>query len=266
MSSSAPCCPPNSEKYLAADYHTNGSITTLPDGTEVYQSGESADKNAILIIPDVFGWNGGRTRNFADQFAEAGYFAVVPKLLVPTFEDGTDGDGLPPTFDFATRGGEFIPYISQITWDGVLRPKIVSTIEFLKSSGVQKISVIGFCWGGWVVVQILDEFADQFVAGVIPHPSIHLEDYFGRSAKALCEKVKRPILLMPAGNDPDSYREGGEIFEALKAANPETETVPTSFADVVHGWSVRGDLNVPLVKDKVEECINRTYAFFAKFL
>ena len=50
-----------------------------------------------------------------------------------------------------------------------------------------------------MVVNILDEFADQFVAGVIPHPSIQIEDYLGRSAKALCEKVKRPILLMPAG-------------------------------------------------------------------
>ena len=73
---------------------------------------------------------------------------------------------MPPTFDFATRGGEFIPYISQISWgkshksfkyisprmltsfilDGVLRPKIVSVIEYLKSSGVKKIGVIGFCW------------------------------------------------------------------------------------------------------------------------
>ncbi len=50
-----------------------------------------------------------------------------------------------------------------------------------------------------MLVQALDDFADHFVAGVIPHPSIHVEDYLGRSAVALCEKAKRPILLMPAG-------------------------------------------------------------------
>ena len=27
------------------------------------------------------------------------------KLLLPALDGGTDGDGLPPDFDFATRGG-----------------------------------------------------------------------------------------------------------------------------------------------------------------
>ena len=49
------------------------------------------------------------------------------------------------------------------------------------------------------MVHALDELAEHFVAGVIPHPSIHLEDYLGRSAKALSAKVKRPVLIMPAG-------------------------------------------------------------------
>lgn len=88
------CCPPNAEKYLAATYATTGSVHTLPNGHEFYHSGSTSAKHAVLIIPDVYGWNGGRTRNIADWFAEAGYYAVVPKLMVPPLQGGTDGDGM----------------------------------------------------------------------------------------------------------------------------------------------------------------------------
>ena len=87
------CCPPNAEKYLAPNYATTGSTLTLPNGHELYHSGSVDSKHAVLIIPDVYGWNGGRTRNIADWFAEAGYYAVVPKLMVPALQGGTDGDG-----------------------------------------------------------------------------------------------------------------------------------------------------------------------------
>ncbi len=88
------CCPPNSHAYLASDYSEVGQCLVLPGGVEVYTSGELAPgKNGILMIPDIWGWHGGRTRNFADQFAEAGYYTVVPKFLVPPLEGGTDGDG-----------------------------------------------------------------------------------------------------------------------------------------------------------------------------
>ena len=88
------CCPPNADKYLAPTYDTTGKQVTLPSGNEVYQSGSVGEsKRAILLIPDVYGWNGGRTRNLADLFAEAGYFVVVPKLLAPGLQGGVDGDG-----------------------------------------------------------------------------------------------------------------------------------------------------------------------------
>lgn len=88
------CCPPNADKYLAATYDTTGEKVTLPSGNELYRSGSvGASKKAVLIIPDVWGWNSGRTRNIADMFAEAGYLAVVPKILAPGLQGGVDGDG-----------------------------------------------------------------------------------------------------------------------------------------------------------------------------
>jgi hypothetical protein len=60
MNSSSPCCPPNSEKFLAVDYIASGFAGSLPDGTEFYAAGNPASKNAILVIPDVYGIHGGR--------------------------------------------------------------------------------------------------------------------------------------------------------------------------------------------------------------
>lgn len=97
------CCPPNAEKYLAPDYKFVGKTHALADGVEFYETGNPAvTKKAVILIPDIFGWNGGRTRNIADWLAEEGYYTVVPKLLVPAVDGGTDGDGFTGITDFQT--------------------------------------------------------------------------------------------------------------------------------------------------------------------
>jgi dienelactone hydrolase len=94
------CCPPNAHKYLAPDYKHVGNILTLEDGTEIYRTGDPSSKKAVLLIPDIYGWNGGRTRNIADFLAENGYYTVIPKLLIPPVDGGTDGDGFTKLDDF----------------------------------------------------------------------------------------------------------------------------------------------------------------------
>ena len=81
-----------------------------------------------------------RTRSIADYFAEIGYCAVVPKLLVPGLRGGTDGDGksrsinlisdfiyqtmsavgLPPDFNWAAEGAmqDFGGYMGSLPWEG----------------------------------------------------------------------------------------------------------------------------------------------------
>jgi dienelactone hydrolase len=113
------CCPPNAEKYLAATGSNAGQCVTHESGQELYMTGSAAEsKKGVLIIPDVYGWNSGRTRHIADMFAEANYLAVVPKLLAPGLKGGTDGDGLYPSFSFATDGAEFGPFMTQYDWKG----------------------------------------------------------------------------------------------------------------------------------------------------
>ncbi len=71
-------------------------------------------------------------------------------------------------------------------------------------------------------------------------------------------------ICLSAGNDPESYDATGAMFAALKAGNPDSDTV--KFPDVVHGWVPRGDISVPNVKEAVDSAMERTYAYFAKFM
>ena len=120
------CCPPDSEKYLASDYATVGSVVSLPT-CDFYASGKASSQKAVILIPDVFGWNAGRTRNLADWFGEAGYFAIVPKLLAPGLQGGTDGDGLFPGWDSTNPDHTALskPYISQFTYAGECVPLLL---------------------------------------------------------------------------------------------------------------------------------------------
>jgi dienelactone hydrolase len=67
-----------------------GSLASLSSGLEYYGVGLTSDK-PMLLIPDVWGYNSGRTRTIADQFASQGYYVIVPKLMTPGLEGGTDG-------------------------------------------------------------------------------------------------------------------------------------------------------------------------------
>ena len=216
------CCPENSVPYLDAVDVESGSVVTI-DGYSYYKTNEKSDnKLGVLIIPDIFGWNGGRTRFIADIFAKNGYMAVIPKFLDPPLDGGTDGDGLPSNFDFATRRPEFGPYITTFPY-AVLSPKIKGGIKLLKEAGVEKIGIIGFCWGGWLLTHFFSdpELPEEVKAGAIPHPSITtIEDnLFKGDSVSLSSKIQRPILLLPAGNDPDSYRLEGDVYLAMKVSD-----------------------------------------------
>eukprot|EP00597_Dinobryon_sp_UTEXLB2267_P016197 CAMPEP_0201096530 /NCGR_PEP_ID=MMETSP0812-20130820/5509_1 /ASSEMBLY_ACC=CAM_ASM_000668 /TAXON_ID=98059 /ORGANISM="Dinobryon sp., Strain UTEXLB2267" /LENGTH=256 /DNA_ID=CAMNT_0047350843 /DNA_START=70 /DNA_END=840 /DNA_ORIENTATION=+ len=249
------CCPENSLPYLAPSYTVKGTIQAHSNGHEFYVSGDPTLKKAVLIIPDIYGWNGGRTRNIADYYADNGYYAIVPKILQPAMEGAVDGDG---HADVPFN----LQYTISITWEGCVQPRVQSMIEHLKSVGIEKAVMIGFCWGGWVLAHTLSdsEMSGLFVCGAVPHPSIQLEQAYGGKPVELLSRVTRPMLLMPAQNDSDSYREGGEWFEALLMNNPSSATI--DFPTMTHGWVPRGDVSIPGMEAEVERALSSMLAFF----
>merc|ERR1712176_452260 len=83
----------------------------------------------------------------------------------------------------------------------------------------------------------------SFPCGVGMHPSTRLEGAFGGNEQEMMEQVPVPLLLMPAGNDPDTLKEGGTIAEVVAKKGGKTITFP----EMSHGWVARGDLADPAV-------------------
>lgn len=165
------CCPPGSFGSLEDDYTPVG-VKSMAEGTEFYGVGSpSTGGRAVVIIPDIWGWDSGRIRRFADMLSSSlGCFVVVPKLLVPCFEGGTDGDALPPDLNLSERGQECWPWLAQFNHVTV-KPKTDSLFAHLKEQGIVTIGVVGICWGGWLQAHLA---AEQDIACMVTaHPSLH---------------------------------------------------------------------------------------------
>merc|ERR1712060_885150 len=101
-----------------------------------------------------------------------------------------------------------------------------------------------------------------FKCGVGPHPSTKLEGVFGGDEQAMMEKVNMPMLLMPAGNDPDNLKEGGALAEDVAKKGGKSVTFP----EMSHGWVARGDLNDATVARDVKAAMELAVPFFKEKL
>lgn len=268
------CCPPNSAPFLAATHVPAGIVIDLPE-VSFYRVpavvGDGEERKALVLCPDIWGWNGGRTRQIADYFASQGFFCVVPQFLVPALEGGTDGDGFPPHFNMALRGAEFRPYMATFTFEHFF-PRMAATKAYLEGLGFESASFAGFCFGGWLVCRTLcdPELGGGTVrggqlggpfwkSGAIAHPSIHLEEFvFGGKTAELMARVPVPLLLLPAKGDSPNYdAPGGEWTSPISCES-------VRFPEQDHGFVPRGDMGNEATANAVMEALALMTAFLAK--
>lgn len=103
------------------------SYLTLPEKNE--------RKVGIIVITDIFGFQLPNTRRVADYLASHGYTVIVPDLF--------DGDIWLETSDWSKFGEWRAKHPQVASYD-----RILHCAEYLKQRhGVQKLGVIGFCWG-----------------------------------------------------------------------------------------------------------------------
>mmetsp|Transcript_23918 Transcript_23918/g.54669 ORF Transcript_23918/g.54669 Transcript_23918/m.54669 type:complete len:246 (+) Transcript_23918:65-802(+) len=244
----ASCCPPSSWPALQGpdDYAAKGTEDKVDD-IAVYISGSPSEK-AILILPDIFGWSTvkGRFKGIADTLADAGYFVML--------SDPFQGDTAEGKSDLAG-------WITGFKWEDRVGADIAKCFKKLQDSGAKQIGVVGFCWGVWAMCKANSE-GTPFACGVGPHPSTRLEGMFGRDEQAMMDKVTMPVLIMPAGNDPDNLKEGGDLAKSLETKGGRTITFP----DMAHGWVSRGDLSDEAVKRDTEAAMKHMVDFFKEKL
>jgi len=251
---SCSCCPEASWPSLDTGYTATGTQEKR-NGYDLYTVGSGT--KAIVVIPDVFGIDSGRTKAICDQLADRGYLVVLPDLF----------KGQPLTMD-EMHAGKFGEWAARFPFETVLRPILVDDIiPWLKQEkGVTKVGLAGFCFGSWVVFHV-SAIAGAVDCGVNFHPSLRLEEMCWQgSTDGLAQNVTCPQLLLSAGNDPESVREGGSVIAILQEKPFGKDCAVKDFPDMAHGWVNRGDLSDANCYRDIGLAIQIAIAFFDKHL
>ncbi|KFY60946.1 hypothetical protein V497_03254 [Pseudogymnoascus sp. VKM F-4516 (FW-969)] len=141
--------------------------------------------------------------------------------------------------------------------------------------GVQRIGAIGYCFGGRYVMRLLAQ--GKIEAGVVNHPSFFTLDEVSalgqpsgnksEGAEGGGEKAKvwKPLAIFAAETDdilPEEKRRATE--DRLKEGG--VTWMCTTYAGTDHGFSVRGDLDDPVVKFARDSALDGAVKWFNQYL
>jgi carboxymethylenebutenolidase len=151
----------------------------------------------VIVIHENRGLND-HIRDVARRLALAGYSALAPDFLAPAGGTPDDPD----------RAREMIGALdmTETVADGA------ATVRWLASpeSGLRRVGMVGFCWGGAMVNRLAVASGAALRAGV---------SFYGPAPDpAEAARVKAALLVILAGEDERVNRTGLPWIEALKAA------------------------------------------------
>jgi dienelactone hydrolase len=247
--SSADCCPQGSLPALSDAYNARGSDETLGD-LPLYTVGAEDAKHAVIVSYDIYGFNGGRIRNICDQIANCGYRVVLPDFF--------RGDCW-TTERNTTEPDEKWPWIKSVSSPDAVHTDLVAVIGMLKSNGMQRIGMVGFCFGGYAALIGSKTATLACIVGV--HASWKIFNFHGSNELEEADKCTCPVMLLQAENDPPNTKPGGEIEGVLNTKPFADDCVLKSFDEMAHGWVPRGDLTDPTVNRDVELAMDMIKTF-----
>ncbi|OBT96135.1 hypothetical protein VE01_06922 [Pseudogymnoascus verrucosus] len=165
---------------------------------------------------------------------------------------------------------------------GTVDPMLEKVLEWMQRpvghaegglGGVVRVGAIGYCFGGRYVMRLLAE--GKIEAGVVNHPSFFTLDEvsaLGRPAGGKEEgegggkvKVWKPLAIFAAEED-DILPEGKRRATEDRLKEGGVTWVCTTYAGTLHGFSVRGDLNDPVVKFARDSALDGAVKWFNEYL
>ncbi|KAF5018935.1 hypothetical protein F66182_9077 [Fusarium sp. NRRL 66182] len=207
-----------------------GRIESFDEFDAYISEPKESTKKAILFLPDVVGHTFINAQLIADQFAENGYFVLIPDLF--------HGDSVPLNepegFDImAWLRGDYNGNKYEHT-PALIDPIVEKSISILRSKyGIERIGSVGYCFGSKYTVRFLDD--TKINVGFIAHPSF--------IQKEELEAIKAPLSIAAAETDflfpPDKRKESEEILGKIDIPSQINFYLGTS-----HGFAVRCDLSV----------------------
>lgn len=208
----------------------------------------------MVCIYDIYGYVGGRVRQVCDEMAAEGYFVVLPDLF--------RGDAWSTERDDSTK----MEWMKSVSEPAKVEADLTDTVlPWVKAQGVDAIGVVGLCFGGYAGWLASKTGLVQACVGV--HSATKLFNFHGTSEWDQVPLLKCPQMLLQAGNDPANTKPGGEVSAALaRQAGWGAECEFEEYADMLHGWLPRGDLDDPKVRRGCAAAMRRLLAFLDKHL
>ncbi|XP_022727645.1 carboxymethylenebutenolidase homolog isoform X1 [Durio zibethinus] len=170
----------------------NGVEISIGEGDDniqafLFKAVKNNNGTGLLLLSDVFGFQDSATRDFAYQVACHGYNVLVPDL----FRGDPWAKGRPKTM--------FEQWMASQDPQRVANDIASSTkwlVDEFTAAGIsKKLGIIGFCFGGGRVIDVLA--ADQGACF-----SIAVSFYGTRMDPSAAYKVKVPVLFISGENDP----------------------------------------------------------------
>lgn len=225
-------------------------------GVECYVATPTADypsNKVLLYLMDIFGIHLPNHQLLADDYARNGFKVVIPDIL--------NGDPAPVDALDAGSKWDFMAWLGRHGMDTV-HPVLDKVLPALKASGVEKIGVLGFCYGARPAFDIA--FENKVSVVVVSHPSLlqvpeDLEKYKAAS--------KAPLLINTCEIDQMFPQEAqAKADEILGGGGFAPGYQRTYWEGCVHGFSVRGDLSNPKIKAGKEGVFKASVEFLIKHL
>ncbi len=134
-----------------------------------------------------------------------------------------------------------MPWLQRVGGWVKTRNNIELCVTFLKERGIERIGLIGFCWGGataLLTAQVADQLGISASSGVHAAMGFAELESNGTAVDTLAVTIQCPIQFLQAGNDPDL----SPVQKALERTKFASQCECRTFYDQLHGFcAARGD-------------------------
>ncbi|KAF4555078.1 Hydrolase tropI-like protein 1 [Elsinoe fawcettii] len=223
----------------------SGEFRTIADNTRVYFSGPADSETGVLFLTDIFGVDFINSQLVADSFGAQGYYTVVPDL----FRGDPVPVDRPPTFNITEWQSRNQP--------ANIDPVIELTLnEIRTNTNIQRIGVVGYCFGGKYVARWLGRNAG-IDAGYTAHPSnVSPEEWTA---------VTAPLSIANAEEDTTWPLAQARIAEDILRNSTVAWQLDT-YSDVPHGFAIRANDSLPRQVFAKEQAFVQAVTWFGEYV